>query len=192
MLEEKGEELVEIRKQLQMIDSQRSRCRVRERINVNQRPLISGDEWRKLKFLKVIENDWDKWNEKESGEQWHALGSVGFLLEAGALRPAPGVADEGSDEDAYRGEDYLGGSSAKLDLQIPIPPPATNVKTGPSQAPYDVMPQESDPTSQGSGEKMRLERIPEKPSVPKPCPPKAPEILRKESQESENVKSPRK
>ena len=50
------------------------------------------------------------------------------------------------------------------------------------------MPQESDPTSQGSGEKRKLEKIPERPSAPKPCPPKAPEILRKTSQESENAK----
>ena len=73
-------------------------------------------------------------------------------------------------------------------MQIPIPPPSTNVKTGPSQAPYDVMPRESDPTSQGSGEKTRLGRIPEEPSVPIPCPPKAPEILSKTSQERENAK----
>ena len=47
MLGGKREELVEIRKQLQMVDSQRSWCRVREQINVNQRPLITGDEWGK-------------------------------------------------------------------------------------------------------------------------------------------------
>ena len=37
-------------------------------------------------------------------------------------------------------------------------------------------------------EKRKLEKIPGRPSAPKPCPPKAPEILRKTSQESENAK----
>merc|ERR1712114_129391 len=101
LLEERSEELKEIRKQLQMLDSRWSRCRVRKQVNVNQRPLITGDEWRKLIFTKTIEDDWDLWNEKESSEQWHALESIGSLQETGTLGPAPGVADEGSDEDAY-------------------------------------------------------------------------------------------
>ena len=97
------------------------------------------------------------------------------------------MAEEGSDEDAYGIEDFLGGSFTRLDLQIPVPPPATIAKSGPSQAPYDVMPQGSDPTSRGSGER-ELKKIPEKPTVPKPGPPKAPWIERKASQESENLK----
>lgn len=155
---------------------------------MNQRPLITVDEWRKLIFTKTIENDWDVWNEKESSEQWYALESIGSLQETGTLGPAPGVAEEGSDEDAYGIEEFLGGSFKKLDLQIPVLPPATNAKPGPSQAPYDVMPQDSDPTSQGPGEKKKLEKIPEKPSVPKPGPPKAPEVVKRASQESENGK----
>ena len=75
---------------------------------------------------------------------------------------------------------------------IPVPPPSTNAKPGPSQAPYDLMPQDSDPTSQGSGEKKKLERIPEKPAVPKPAPPKAPEVVKRASQGSENEKKLRK
>ena len=186
-MEEKSEELMEIRMQLQMVDSQWSKCRVRGRINVKQRPLITANEWRKMIFMQIIENDWDSWNEKESSEQWHALERIGSLREAGTLRPAPGVAEEGSDEDAYRVEEYLGGRFEKLDLQIPVPPPSTNEKAGPSQAPYDVMPQGSDPYSQGS-EERKTKKIPDKPSTPKPGPPKAPEIVRKASQESENLK----
>ena len=130
-------------------------------------------------------NDWDLWSEKESSEQWYALECIGSLQETGALGPAPGVADEGSDEDAYGIEDFLGGSFTRLDLQIPVPPPSTNAK---SQAPYDVMPQESDPTSQGSEEKKKLHKIPERPAEPKPGPPKAPGIVRKTSQESDSGK----
>ena len=109
LLEERRDELKDIRKQLQMLDSRWSRCRVRGQVNVNQRPLITGDEWRKLIFTKTIENDWDLWNEKESSEQWHALESIGSLQETGTLGPAPGVAEEGSDEDAYAVEEFLGG-----------------------------------------------------------------------------------
>ena len=147
---------------------------MRSQVNVNQRPLITGDEWRKLIFTKTIENDWDLWNEKESSEQWHALERIGSLQETGTL-------GEGSDEDAFGIEEFLGRSFKKLDLQIPVLPPATNAKPGPSQAPYDVMPQESDPTSQGSGEKKKLQKIPEKPSAPKPGPPRAPEVVKRES-----------
>ena len=100
---------MEIRKQLQMLDSRWSRCRVRGQVNVNQRPLITADEWRKLIFNKTIENDWDLWNEKEPRDQWYALECIGSLQETGALGPAPGVADEGSDEDAFRVGDFLGG-----------------------------------------------------------------------------------
>ena len=73
-------------------------------------------------------------------------------------------------------------------MQIPVLPPTTNTRPGPSQAPYDVIPQDSDPTSQGSGEKKKLGKIPEKPSAPKPGPPKAPEVVKRASQESENGK----
>ena len=50
------------------------------------------------------------------------------------------------------------------------------------------MPQESGPTSQGFEEKRKTHKIPEKPAVPKPGPPKAPEIVRKISQESDSRK----
>merc|ERR1712112_557677 len=107
---------------------------------------------------------------------------IGLLTQG----PAPGVAEEGSDEDAYAIEELLGGNFRRLDKQIPILPPSTNARPGPSQAPFDVMPQDSDPTGQRSDEKMKLEKIPEKPSVPKPGPPKAPEVLKRASQESDN------
>ena len=102
--------------------------------------MITGDEWRKLIVTKTIVDDWDLWNGKESNEQWHALASIGCLRESGTLRPAPGVAEEGSDEDAFRIEDFLGGVEMKI--PIPVLPPKTK-----SAAPYDVMPQERDPTS---------------------------------------------
>ena len=143
---------------------------------------------KKLIFTKTIENDRGLWNEKESSEQWYALECIGSLQETGALGPAPGVADEGSDEDAFGIEEFLGGSFKKYEMKIPVLPPATNAKPGPSQAPYDLMPQESDPTSQGSGEKKKLGKIPERPSVPKPAPPKAPEVVKRASQESEKEK----
>merc|ERR1712112_711444 len=97
LLEERSEELKDIRKQLQMLDSRWGRCRVRKQVNVNQRPLITGDVWRKLIFTRTIENDWDLWNEKESSEQWDALERIGSVTQG----PAPGAAEEGSDEDAY-------------------------------------------------------------------------------------------
>ena len=67
-------------------------------------------------------------------------------------------------------------------MRIPIPPPSTNAK---SQAPYDVMPQESDPTSQGPEEKTKLQQIPARPVDPKPGPPQAPWIAKAASRESE-------
>merc|ERR1712112_641034 len=82
LLEERSEELEDIRKQLQMLDSRWSRCRVRKQVNVNQRPLITGGEWRKLIFTKLVENDWDLWNEKESSEQWDDLESGAKRSEA--------------------------------------------------------------------------------------------------------------
>ena len=63
--------------------------REREDLDVRQRPLITGDEWRKLIVAKTIVDDWDLWNEKESNEQWHALESIGCLPETGSQRPAP-------------------------------------------------------------------------------------------------------
>ena len=74
---------------------------------MRKRPLITSDEWRKLIVAKTIVDDWDLWNEKESGEQWHALASIGCLREPGTLRPAPGEAEDGSDEDAFRIEYFL-------------------------------------------------------------------------------------
>ena len=57
---EKGEEeLSEVRKQIQIVDSKWSRCRLRGKIDVRQRPLISSGEWRKLKVAKTIEDDCD-------------------------------------------------------------------------------------------------------------------------------------
>ena len=179
----RSEELKEIRSQIQILDSKWSRCRQRDKIDVRQRPLISSDEWRKLIVTKTIEDDWGIWNKKESNEQWHALASIGYLREPGTLRPAPGVDEEGSDEDAFKIEDFLGGG---IEMRIPIPvlPPKTK-----SAAPYDVMPQESDPTSRGSEEKTKKEQIPGKPLQPKPGPPKAPYVSKTASRESENEKT---
>ena len=121
------------------------------------------------------------WNEKGPIEQRRALVAIGCLLEPGSLRPAPGEAEEGSDEDAFRIDDYLVGGR---DMEIPIPvlPPKTK-----SAAPYDVMPQDRDPTSRGSGENTRLEQIPERPVEPKPGPPEAPRVMKAASQANENV-----
>ena len=125
--------------------------------------------------------DWGFWGEKGSSEQWHSLATIGCLLEPGSLRPAPGEAEEGSDEDAFRIDDYLVGGR---DMKIPIPvlPPKTK-----SAAPYDVMPQDRDPTSRGSGENTRLGQIPERPAEPKPGPPEAPRVAKAASPEIENV-----
>ena len=70
-------------------------------------------------------------------------------------------------------------------MGIPVLPPSTKAR---SKAPYDVMPQESDPTSRGSEEKTKLQQIPERPVEPKPGPPKAPWIVKAASQESESGK----
>ena len=185
LVNERSEELSEIRAQIQILDSKWSRCRQREDIDARQRPLISSDEWRKLIVTKTIGDDWDLWNEKGSNEQWHALARIGYLREPGTLRPAPGVAEEGSDEDAFKIDDFLGG----IDMGIPIPvlPPKTK-----SAAPYDVTPQENDPTSGGminSEEKKKKGQIPERPVEPKPGPPQAPWISNASSQESESVKT---
>ena len=68
--------------------------------------MISSDEWGKLIVTKTIGDDWDIWSKMESNEQRHALASIGYLREPGTLRPAPGVAEEGSDEDAFKIEDF--------------------------------------------------------------------------------------
>ena len=166
----------EIRTQIQIIDSKWSSCRQRTQIDVRQRPLITSDEWRKLRVAKTIEDDWGLWNEKGPTEQWHALESIGCISQ----RPAPGVAEEGSDEEAYKLDNYLTGG----DVEIPIPvlPPRTK-----SAAPYDVMPQKSDPTSRESSDKTRLGQIPERPAEPKPGPPEAPKVAKAANQASENV-----
>ena len=71
-------------------------------------------------------------------------------------------------------------------MRIPIPALPPKTKTA---APYDVMPQESDPTSRGSEEKTKKEQIPGRPVEPKPGPPQAPWISNAASQESESVKT---
>ena len=70
-----------------------------------------------------------------------------------------------------------------MEIPIPVFPPKTK-----SAAPYDVMPQGRDPTSQGSEEKTKLQQIPERPVEPKPGPPQAPGLPKAASQESENGK----
>ena len=69
-------------------------------------------------------------------------------------------------------------------MQIPIPalPPRTK-----SAAPYDVLPQKSDPTSRGSSEKMKQEQIPERPVGAKPGPPEASKMAKAAMQASENL-----
>ena len=115
---EREEELIEIRTQIQIIDSKWSRCRQRAKLDVRQRPLITNDEWRKLRVAKTIEDDWDLRNEKGPSGQWHALESIGCLQETGPQRPAPGSADEGSDEDAFKLDDYLiGGGTWRFQFQ---------------------------------------------------------------------------
>ena len=72
-------------------------------------------------------------------------------------KTGPGAAEGGSDEEAFKLDEYLIGGG---DVEIPIPvlPPRTK-----SAAPYDVMPRKSDPTSRGSSDKTRLGQIPERP-----------------------------
>ena len=147
--------------------------------------MITSDEWRKLIVTKQNVDDWELWNAKESNDQWHALGSIGYIRETGSLRPAPGVNEEGSDEDALGIGDFLGGSAARIGLRIPASPPATKAR---SKAPYGAMTQESDPTSRGSEEKTKLQQSPERPVELKPGPPKEPEITKATSQESGNGK----
>ena len=141
---DRKEELMEIRKQIQIIDCKWSRSRQRDDLDVRKRPLITSDEWRKLIVAKQIVDDWEQWNGKESNDQWYALERIGCLEEVGPQRPAPGVAEEGSGEDALGIDDFLGCIATRIGLRIPVLPPSTKAK---SKAPYDVMPQESDPAS---------------------------------------------
>ena len=69
-----------------------------------------------------------------------------------------------------------------MGIPIPVLPPKTK-----SAAPYDVMPQDRDPTSRGSDEKTKLQQIPERPVEPKPGPPEAPRVAKAASQEIENA-----
>ena len=93
------------------------------------------------------------------------------------------MADEGSDDEALGIDDFLGSSAKRIGLRIPVLPPSTKAR---SKAPYDVMPQESDPTGRGSEWRAKLQQIPERPVNPKPSPPMAPWLAKAESKEIED------
>ena len=96
------------------------------------------------------------------------------------LRPAPGVDEEGSDDGALGIEEFLVGNVARASTTSPVMPPSTKARP---KMPYDAMPLASDPTSRGSGGATTLRRIPEKPTEPKPRPPKAQWMAKAENQE---------
>ena len=69
MLERSGE-LLEIRKQIQIVDRKRMSSRWEEEVDLTSRPLITSDEWRTLTINGHITEDWERWNEKDPNGQW--------------------------------------------------------------------------------------------------------------------------
>ena len=95
---ERGEELIEIRKHIQIIDNRWVGNRVEVSIALRCRPLITSDEWRKMIVGGLIPDDWEQLNARESNGQWRVLENAGWITQ----RPAPGVTEEGSDEELYK------------------------------------------------------------------------------------------
>ena len=88
----RSEELLEIRKRIQIIDNKWMSTRFKEDIDLRSLPLITSDEWGKLIVNGHIDEDWERWNAKESNGQRQVLENAGMIT----LRPAPGAAEEGS------------------------------------------------------------------------------------------------
>ena len=86
----RSEELMEIRKKIQLIDNKWMSTRFKEEVDLESRPLITIDEWRKLTAHGHIDEDWEQRNEKDPNGQWQVLENAGMIT----LRPAPGVDEE--------------------------------------------------------------------------------------------------
>ena len=164
-------ELLEIRKQIQIIDVKWMGTRYREEVDVNSRPLISIDEWGVLTINGQITENWEQWNGKDPKDQWQVLDKAGMITQ----RPAPGAADEGTNSDGggLGREGYFMSRTARGSVVSPVLPPSTGPRP---KMPIDAMPLGGDPTSSGSSGNKKTQKIPERPAQAKPGPPEAPWI----------------
>ena len=140
---------------------------------MNCMPFITRDEWGKLIARGHITGDWAQWNEREAIDQWKILGNAGFITK----RPAPGVAEEGSDDGSLPREEYPVCNSKSRPLLSPEMPPSAEARP---QAPYRTVSLASGPAKQrndsasGSNGGAASKGIPSRPEGPKPSPPRAP------------------
>ena len=61
---ERSDEVLEIQKQIQIIDKKWMSTRWKEEVDLKSRPLIASDEWGKLKVHGFVTEGWERWNEK--------------------------------------------------------------------------------------------------------------------------------
>ena len=145
--------------------------RYREEVDMKSRPLISSDEWRVLTINGHITENWGQWNEKDPIDQWQVLDKAGIITQ----RPAPGAADEGntSDDGGLGREGFFMSRAVRSSVVSPVLPPSTGPRP---KMPIDATPLGSDPTSRGSSENTKIQKIPERPAQAKPGPTEAPWI----------------
>ena len=66
----KGEEMIELRKKIQIFDNRWVRNRVKDSIDLRRIPLITSDEWGRMVVGGLIPDSWGRWDEREPNGQW--------------------------------------------------------------------------------------------------------------------------
>ena len=123
---ERGEDLLEIRKQMQIVDSKWMSIRWKEEIDLRCRPSIASDERRRMIVGGQMIDDWEQRNDREPNGQWQILESAGFITP----RPAPGVDEEGntSDDGSLGREEFVLGNVSRASAMNPVTPPSTKAR----------------------------------------------------------------
>ena len=170
----RADELADVRRQLDVIDTRWARTRWRDEIDINTRPMVTGVEWSAL-VARDKNLDWGQWGALDPNEQWGEMAKADLIFE----KPL-GIVDDGNNSDrGERGREVV----RRVTNSLTMPPSTFSAGHPRIIRPLEAMPHGYGP-ARNTGNEGGTQRFPERPPVSaKPPPTDAPPAQRR-SQEN--------